>query len=183
MRPVCGALLTPGLLPMNPNSIASSQIIAVPIRAGLLFGCLGAVAWGTGAPFIFPSLGPTAFLLSIRPQGHNARRAWAVIGGHAWGVAAGLASYHLLLSGASLMDLQAPGTWVGLGLAASGTVATALTSALMIGTRSVHPPACATTLIVSLGLLSTPTEGAVIVGAVTTLYALGAASSRLRFTS
>jgi CBS-domain-containing membrane protein len=53
----------------------------------------------------------------------------------------------------------------------------------MIGTRSVHPPACATTLIVSLGLLSTPTEGTIIVGAVTILYVLGAASSWLRFTS
>jgi CBS-domain-containing membrane protein len=168
---------------MSLNSTALSQIVVVPIRSGLLFGGLGAVAWGTGAPFIFPSLGPTAFLLSIRPQGHDARRAWAVIGGHAWGVAAGLASYHLLLSGASLMDLQAPGTQLGLALAASGTLATALTSALMIGTRSVHPPACATTLIVSLGLLSTPMEGAVIVGAVTILYVLGAASSWLRFTS
>lgn len=183
MRPVCDVPIIPVLPPMSRNSTASSQIIVVPIRAGLLFGGLGAVAWGTGAPFIFPSLGPTAFLLSIRPQGHGARRAWTVIGGHAWGVAAGLTSYHLLLSGASLMDLQAPGTQLGLGLAASGTLATALTSALMIGTRSVHPPACATTLIVSLGLLSTPTEGAVIIGAVTALYALGAASSRLRFTS
>lgn len=57
-------------------------------------------------------------------------------------------------------------------LAVSATSATGLTSALMIGTRSVHPPACATTLIVALGLLSTPIEGAVIVGAVTTLYGL-----------
>jgi CBS-domain-containing membrane protein len=47
-----------------------------------------------------------------------------------------------------------------------------LTSALIIGHRSVHPPACATTLIVCLGLLSTPVEGAIIVGAVATLYGL-----------
>lgn len=167
---------------MSLNSTAFSQIVVVPILAGLLFGGLGAVAWGTGAPFIFPSLGPTAFLLSIRPQGHDTRRAWSVIGGHAWGVAAGLASYHLLLSTGTLMDLQSPGTGLGLRLAASGTLATALTSALMIGTRSVHPPACATTLIVSLGLLSTPTEGAIIIGAVTILYVLGAASTWLRFT-
>jgi len=168
---------------MRLDSIAFSQIIAVPTRAGVFLGGLGVVAWGTGAPFIFPSLGPTAFLLSIRPQGHDARRAWAVIGGHTWGVAAGLVSYHLLLSGATLMDLQAPGTHLGLDLAASATLATALTSVLMIGTRSVHPPACATTLIVSLGLLSTPMEGGIIVGAVTMLYGLGAGSRWLRFTS
>jgi len=81
------------------------------------------------------------------------------------------------------MDLQDPGTRLGLSLTASGTLATALTSALMIGTRSVHPPACATTLIVSLGLLSTPMEGGIIVGAVTMLYGLGAGGSWLRFTS
>lgn len=33
----------------------------------------------------------------------------------------------------------------------------------MILTDTVHPPACATTLIVSLGLLSTPVQVAIIV--------------------
>ena len=44
----------------------------------------------------------------------------------------------------------------------------------MIATGTVHPPACATTLIVSLGLLSTPAEVAIIVASVTVLVAFHA---------
>jgi len=36
----------------------------------------------------------------------------------------------------------------------------------MIVTDTIHPPACATTLIVSLGLLSTPLRVGIIVGSV-----------------
>ena len=36
----------------------------------------------------------------------------------------------------------------------------------MIATDTIHPPACATTLIVSLGLLSTPLRVGIIVGSV-----------------
>lgn len=124
----------------------------------------------TGEPFIFPSLGPTAFVISYRSE--SPVSAWRVIGGHFWGTVAGLACYHLLASGAVLTNLVAPLSAVGGQLALSGALATGLTAALMIGTRSVHPPACATTLIVSLGLLSTPTEGAIIVAAVAILYGL-----------
>jgi len=133
--------------------------------------CLGGLAWFTGKPFIFPSLGPTAFLLSYRTDAATFS-AWQVIGGHLWGTVAGLACYHLVVSGAVLMDLAVPLSAAGLRLAASGALATGVTTALMIATRSVHPPACATTLIVSLGLLTTPVEGAIIVGAVTILYSV-----------
>jgi CBS-domain-containing membrane protein len=44
----------------------------------------------------------------------------------------------------------------------------------MIATGTVHPPACATTLIVSLGLLSTPAEVAIIVASVVVLVAFHA---------
>lgn len=40
----------------------------------------------------------------------------------------------------------------------------------MIATKTVHSPACATTLIVSLGVLSRPVDGVIIMGAVTLLY-------------
>jgi len=33
------------------------------LYAGLLFTLLGGIAWASGQPFIFPSLGPTAFVL------------------------------------------------------------------------------------------------------------------------
>ena len=39
----------------------------------------------------------------------------------------------------------------------------------MIATDTIHPPPCATTLIVSLGLLSTPTRVGIIVASVVLL--------------
>lgn len=148
-----------------------SSPVAVSLHAGLLIAVLGVVAWGTGLPFVFPSLGPTAFVLAYESTDAS-QSAWTVIGGHAWGVGSGLLSYHLLASGTSLLDLAAAGSVAGAQLAASAAVATGLTSALMIGTRSVHPPACATTLIVGLGLLPTLAEGGIILLAVTLLWGL-----------
>lgn len=161
---------------MQPPS-ASISLWRTALRSGLLIAGLGGLAWATGQPLLFPSLGPTAFVLSMRPDPER-HSAWTVIGGHACGTVAGLLSYHLLAPGTSIVALEAALTPMGLQLAASGACATALTAALMIGTRTVHPPACATTLIVSLGLLPTFVEGGLIVGAVAVLYGLSWAGAR-----
>ena len=34
----------------------------------MLLGVLGGILWATGRPFVFPSLGPTAFVLALRPR-------------------------------------------------------------------------------------------------------------------
>ena len=49
----------------------------------------------------------------------------------------------------------------------------------MIATDIVHPPACATTLIVSLGLLSTSRRVGVIVASVVALVAVHRGTGRL----
>jgi CBS-domain-containing membrane protein len=152
-------------------------------RAGLHVGALLAVpagaAWLAGLAFVFPSLGPTAFVLAtVGDRDRLTPR--RVVGGHVVGVLAGLLAYHLLADGAVVaasFDPAAPGM---LGLAASGVVATALTAGGMTATGTVHPPACATTLIVSLGLLSTPAAGAVIVAAVCGLYGVHRGVESLR---
>jgi hypothetical protein len=140
-----------------------------------LVGCLlsvpAAVAWATGLGFVFPSLGPTAYVLAAAPDDATAD-ARHVLGGHVVGVLAGLAAYHAVAGGAAL---SVPGAAFDpeMGrLAASGVLATAATAAGMRVTDTVHPPACATTLIVSLGLLSTPRAGVVVVAAVALLYAV-----------
>jgi CBS-domain-containing membrane protein len=57
----------------------------------------------------------------------------------------------------------------GIRLAASATASIVLTSWALIATETIHPPACATTLIVSLGLLSTPIRVGIIVASVVLL--------------
>jgi len=68
---------------MLPRSMSAG------LETGVLILLLGTVAWGTGEPFIFPSRGPTALLLAPNPGDQSVRE---VIGGHACGVASGLAA-------------------------------------------------------------------------------------------
>jgi hypothetical protein len=42
--------------------------VGTSLYAGLLFTVLGVIAWGSGQPFVFPSLGPTAFVLAFDRQ-------------------------------------------------------------------------------------------------------------------
>jgi hypothetical protein len=65
-----------------------------------------------------------------------------------------------------------PGSAAAFRLAAGGVLATLLTTVGMLTTGLTHAPACATTLIVSLGLLSSPAEVAGITVAVVLLVAV-----------
>ncbi|ELY55545.1 HPP family protein [Natronolimnohabitans innermongolicus] len=140
------------------------------LHTGLLISTTAVMAWLSGLPLLFPSLGPSAFVLALF-QDSDATAPRRVIGGHAIGVVAGLFAYHLLGAGITMTAVADPGSLEGLRLAASGVLATTLTAGGMLATGTRHPPACATTLIVSLGLLSTIREGVLIVGTVVVLVA------------
>ena len=143
-------------------------------HVGALLSVLGTVVWFTGLPFLFPSLGPTAYLFATRPAA-PASAARRVVGGHAVGVLAGLAAYHAVAGGVVITASMPATTPETLRLAASGVVAVVLTTAGMLATDTSHAPACATTLIVGLGILSAPLEGAIIllsVGALTVEHEL-----------
>ena len=124
-------------------------------HAGALLSALGAVVWLSGLPFLFPSLGPTAYLFATQPSARQSspRR---VLGGHAIGVVAGRIAYHAIAGDVVVTASMGAASMGGLRLAASGVVAVALTTAGMTVTDTGHAPACATTLIVGLGILSTP---------------------------
>ena len=72
-----------------------------------------------------------------------------------------------------------PLSTAGLRLAGSVTLSVVLTSWGMIATDTVHPPACATTLVVSLGLLSTSRRVGIIVVSVVALVAVHHGTRRL----
>ncbi|WP_348612398.1 HPP family protein [Halobaculum rarum] len=137
------------------------------LHAAGLLAVAGALAWATGRPLVFPSLGPSAYLIaagSDRPSGR------ALLGGHAVGVLAGLAAYHGLADGAAITGALTAGELAGARLAVSGVVSVGLTTFGMALTETRHAPACATTLIVSLGLLPSVADAAVIVVGVVTLW-------------
>ncbi|WP_049971052.1 HPP family protein [Haladaptatus cibarius] len=142
--------------------------VATSIHTGFLIAVLGAFAWITGFPMLFPSLGPSAFVLAMFPDG-EASDSQRVVGSHAIGVVAGLLAYHLFAGGLTMTTQVPPFSMPGLRLAGSSCVAIVLTVGGMLAFRVRHPPACATTLIVALGLLSSPVEGGLILVAVVVL--------------
>jgi len=145
-----------------------SRRLETSLYASLLFTVLGLLAWSSGQPFIFPSLGPSAFVLSLERQAKR-RRSVRIVASHAIGAAAGLVAYGLIANGVVLTVTPAPLSESGFRLAVSAVLSIALTSWAMIATDTCHPPACATTLIVSLGLLSTIPHAVTIVVAVAIL--------------
>jgi CBS-domain-containing membrane protein len=152
--------------------------IATSLHTGLLIAVVGAFAWVTGLPALFPSLGPSAFVLAMFPDG-DASDPRRVISSHAIGVAAGLLTYHTFAAGIIVTEQIAPLSPVGLRIAVSGVAAVALTVTGMLHFRVRHPPACATTLIVALGLLPSVTQGVLIVVAVVLLVTVQAGILRL----
>lgn len=145
--------------------------VSAGINVLLHFVFLGGLAWGLGQPFLFPSLGPSAYLLATG-ENPRAEGAYHIVGGHAIAAVAGLIVYLLVADGLVVVDAFAGGerfsTDVGR-LVVSGIAAMVLTTVGMLRSDTNHPAACATTLIVALGLMSTVLEIAIIVVAVALL--------------
>lgn len=141
----------------------------------LAIGAMAFVAFATGEPFVFPSLGPTAFLLFYTPLA-PASSPRNTLGGHAIGAAAGYLSLVVfgLTDAAPALATSVTGERVG-----AAALSLGLTSGVMVWTRLPHPPAGATTLIVSLGILREPEQLAVLMVAVALLVLQGLAINRL----
>lgn len=119
-------------------------------NGALSVGLLAGIALLTQEPFIFPSVGASAFILFYRPL-MAAASPRNVLLGHTIGVLSGWASLWMfgLLGAPSAFDggmdvLRVAATAVGMGL----------TCAVMVWLRAAHPPAAATSLLVSMGLIS-----------------------------
>ena len=136
---------------------------------------LSLVALATGSPFVFPSLGPTAFLFFFDPRAPSASPHHAVVG-HAIGIVCGYGS--LVIFG-----LQHAGPALAVGVDGCRVLAAALslaaTGALMILFKAAHPPAGATTLIISLGVITRPSYLVIVEVALVLLVLQAIAINRL----
>ncbi|KAA1176127.1 HPP family protein [Marinobacter salinexigens] len=145
------------------------------INSGLSIALVSLLALVTQEPFIFPSLGATAFILFHVPMAQPASPR-NVLGGHFIGALMGLV-------GLCLFGLQdAPSAFLnGVDLSRVGAAALAmgLTGCLMVAFNMVHPPAGATALIVSLGLMSSLEQLAVLMGGVAILLVQAFLMNRL----
>lgn len=114
----------------------------------------GTVALLTRQPWLFPSLGPAIMLHVEKPDAPESSPRNTLIG-H---LVALLAGYGFLLICGLADDpsvLDEGVSWLRVVAAAGSLAVTALVLVLL---RAAHPPAGATTLIVSLGMLDTPAK-------------------------
>lgn len=141
----------------------------------IAIGAMALVALVTGEPFVFPSLGPTAFLLFYTPL-FPASCPRNTLGGHLIGA---LAGYLALLAFGLTGDPPALASSVTGGRVGAAALSLGLTSGAMVWARVPHPPAGATTLIVSLGILREPAQLLVLMLAVSLLVVQGFVINRL----
>ena len=145
------------------------------INGCISIGLMSALAVLTHSPFVFPSLGPTAFLFFYTPTAPAASPRNTIIG-HAVGIVAGY--FSLVVTGLTVAGpaLSVGVTWPRVIAAA---LSLGLTAGVMVLLRAPHPPAGATTLIISLGLLTRPWQLVLLMGAVVLLTLQAFAINRL----
>jgi CBS-domain-containing membrane protein len=144
---------------------ALPKVAWVPLASGITLGVTGVLALLTHQLFLFPSLGPTAMMMTGHPHLPAAQPYNAVVG-HLLGLAAGFFSV-LVLGLADTPSIFAVRIATGPRVAAA-VLAIALASGLELLLRAQHPPGAATTLLAALGSFR-PTwhdAGAVFVGVV-----------------
>jgi CBS-domain-containing membrane protein len=146
----------------------------VSFGAGLAIAVCSAMALWTEMPWVFPSLGPTAFLAFVAPAApaNHPRR---VLVGHAIAVVCGAAAVRLF----DVADVPAVLAHVDLAHVGAVTFAIAATGGLAVLLDAEHAPAGATTLIVALGLIREPRDLALIEAAVLVLVLVCAVLRRL----
>ncbi|MBD3335826.1 MAG: hypothetical protein GF355_09955 [Candidatus Eisenbacteria bacterium] len=129
-------------------------ILYVFFQGALALGIITAAAFLTKFPLLFPPLGPSAFILFSTPMAPGAAPRNVILS-HTIACAAGLLALYgigLLFPGAHLQDpavMNWPRVWVI-------ALAMGMTGALMMVSRTMHPPAAATALIAALGHLGSP---------------------------
>ncbi len=158
--------------------ITVPDVIWAPLAVGGLIGAAGLFGLAVGQPWLFPSLGPTAFLQAETPE-QPASSFRSTVLGHAVGLAAGFAAVYLF----GQADAPSVMATEHLTLARVGASVVAVALTMLGGTvlKASHPPAAATTLLVALGGLKATASGAAAVAAgVLIIAALGEGVRRVR---
>ena len=135
----------------------------------VVLAAAGVVGVMAQLPWLFPSLGPTVMLFFESPE-QPASRPLNTIVGHAVGILAGIAC---LVAFGLVGQPPAPVGGLTPGYVMAGALSVALTTLVLTLLKLPHPPAGASTLIVSLGILTTLPELLSMMGAVILITAAG----------
>ena len=155
-----------------PRLVWSTYVL---VNGFITIALLALLALVSRNPFVFPSLGPTAYLLFFSPLGETCSPRNTIFG-HAIGIICGYAAFVATGAGAVPFGVH-PGVFWPRILAAA--LSLSATGALMVLLGASHPPAGATTLIISLGIISKPGELMIIEVAVILLVIQALVINRL----
>jgi CBS domain-containing membrane protein len=173
IRPLLERLRLDWLLQRFPPRLV--QALYVFVNSFLTIEALALLALVSRNPFVFPSLGPTAYLLFFSPLS-KASSPRNTIFGHAIGLICGYGAFVVTGAGALPFGVH-PGIFWPRILAAA--LSLAATGACLVLLEVSHPPAGATTLIVSLGIIWRPRELVIIEVAAFLLVAQALVINRL----
>ncbi len=153
------------------------DLVWVPLAAGVLMAVVGVIGVAASQPWLFPSLGPTAYIQAAMPDRPFARL-YNTFVGHMVGLAAGFVALAVTNAwGApnvlTTYELTPVRVW-------AVAIALALTMLGSLLLRSLHPPAGATTLLVALGSFQAVRDAVVVVIGVAILSAIGELVRRVR---
>ena len=146
----------------------------VLIGSGISIFIIGVAAILTHEPWIFPSLGPTAYILYAAPMTVEACPRNVIVS-HFIGIVSGVVAIAVF----GLMGSDEIGHELTLRRVGAVTLALVLTFAVMTWLRVPHAPAGATTMIVALGVLHGLRDYVVMMLAVIALVILAAGINRL----
>lgn len=138
------------------------DLILAPLCEAALLLIAGVAGWLSHQPFIFTSLGPTAYELVETPERRSAHP-YSIVMGHLIAVVAGFIAIYV--TGAVL---AAPVSSSGVPLPRLGAAALAATLTVLgtLALKASQPAALSTTLLIALGTMQQPRDAAIIMGAV-----------------
>lgn len=156
--------------------MSKRELLVAPVGEAALILVVSIVGWATHQPLVFASLGPTAYEIIEKPS-HPSARPYNVIVGHFIAVLAGFAALFLVHAW-SVPSVSATGVpflrvW-------AAVIAALITVFFTLLAKATQPAALSTTLLVSLGILQTPWEGAMIMAGVVLIVAIGEPIRKLR---
>jgi CBS domain-containing membrane protein len=163
----------PGLLARFPQRAVWAAFVL--LSCTLTIALLTVVAMLTKTPFVFPSVGASAFLFFFTPLSPFASPRNTVYG-HAIGILCGWSA--LWLTGLAHAPAAAQMGVTGPRIAAAA-LSLSVSGAIMILLQVAHPPGGATAMIIALGLVTRPLHLAILEVAVVVLTLQAIALNRL----
>jgi hypothetical protein len=163
-------------IPERPTPPSQPEAIWAPLAGATLMLVVGLLGWAVGRPWLFPALGPSAYLQAEMPA-HPSARWYNTVVGHLVGLLAGFAAVVMVNAhGPAVLTTHV----LTLDRVLASVLAVGLTILVCLLLKASHPPAGATTLLVALGTFKTLEDGLNVMAGVVIIAVIGELIRKIR---